>query len=206
MVISGLLTGSVFTEQWGAASKSVDFYDIKNDIVSLINLTGKKDDFSFVAQTHPALHPGQSCAIYVDKELIGYCGALHPAIAKTLGLTETVYLFECLLKYLTVVELPQFRPISKFPTIRRDIAFIVDQEITSQQLQDLIKLSAGDLLVSLQLFDVYQGKNIATGKKSVALGLIFQCADRTLIESEVNERVERVITALKQQFNVILRD
>ena len=206
MVITGLLSGSIFPEQWGVASRPVDFYDMKNDISSLLSLTGKKDAFSFVAQVHPALHPGQSCAIYFEKQLIGYCGALHPAIRKLLGLSEAVYLFECLLNYLTDVELPQFKPISRFPTIRRDIAFIVDQEITAQQLQDLIHISAGDLLVSLQLFDIYQGKGIATGKKSVALGLIFQGTDRTLVESEVNERVERVISALKQQFNVILRD
>lgn len=206
MMISGLLTGNVFAEQWGTAAKSVDFYDLKNDLESLINLTGNQEKFSFISQTHPALHPGQSCAIYFEKQLIGFCGALHPSISKTLGLTEPVYLFECLLDYLSVVKLPQFKAISKFPTIRRDIAFIVDQKITAQQLQDVIKMSAGDLLVSLQLFDVYQGKNIATGQKSVALGLIFQCAERTLIESEVSERVERVISALKQQFNVILRD
>lgn len=205
-VIAGLLSGNVFPEQWGSPARAVDFYDIKNDVLSLINLTGNKEAFSFVAQAHPALHPGQSCAIYFNKQLVGFCGALHPVIKKLLGLTEPVYLFECLLNVLTEVELPKYKAISKFPTIRRDIAFMVDQEITAQQLQTVIQQSANELLVSLQLFDVYQGKGIAMGKKSVAIGLIFQGADRTLIESEVNEQVERVLSALKQQFNVVLRD
>lgn len=206
-VIAGLIAGNVFPEQWGIASRSVDFYDIKNDVFSLLNLTGKTEAYSFVAQTHPALHPGQSCAIYLnDKHFVGFFGALHPAIKKMLGITEPVFLFECFLNTITDVELPQFKAVSRFPNIRRDIAFIVDQEIQTQQLQNAIISSAGELLVSLQLFDVYQGKGIATGKKSVALGLIFQCADRTLKESEINELVERIITTLKKQFNVSLRD
>lgn len=206
-VIAGLIAGNVFPEQWGVPSRSVDFYDIKNDVFSLLNLTGKIEAYSFVAQTHPALHPGQSCAIYFnDEHLIGFFGALHPAIKKMLGLTDPVFLFECLLNTITDVELPRFKAVSKFPTIRRDIAFIVDQEIQAQQLQNAIISSAGELLVSLQLFDVYQGKGIATGKKSVALGLIFQCVDRTLKESEINELVERIISSLKKLFNVSLRD
>ncbi len=206
-VIAGLITGNVFPEQWGAPSRLVDFYDIKNDVFSLLNLTGQQDDYAMVAQTHPALHPGQSCAIYDnDKQLVGFFGALHPAIKKMLGITDPVYLFECLLNSISDVALPQFKAVSKFPTVRRDIALIVDQEIHAQQLHNAIIASASELLVSLQLFDVYQGKGIATGKKSVALGLIFQGADRTLKESDVNELVERVINTLKKQFNVSLRD
>lgn len=206
LMIAGLIAGNAYTEQWGVNNRSFDFYDIKNDLQALLALSGKSEEFMFVPQAHSALHTGQTCAIIYNHNILGYCGALHPIISIALGIDGPVYLFECKIDDLIQATLPQFKPISKFPAIRRDLAFVMDQKITAQQIQDCIKQSAGNLLVNLQLFDIYQGKGITEGHKSIAIGLTFQHAEKTLVESEINELVDGVINTLKKQFNVVLRD
>lgn len=206
LMIAGLLSGNALPEQWGVIPRAVDFFDMKNDLYALLTLTGKANDCRFEQKTQAALHPGQSCAIMLDEKVVGYCGALHPAISKVLGIDGPIYLFECKIEDLIDTLLPQYKPISKFPAIRRDLAFVVDQFISAQLLQDAIKMAAGEWLVGLQLFDVYQGKGIPEKQKSIALSLVFQHPDRTLVENEINDFTDGVINALKQQFNVILRN
>lgn len=204
-MIAGLITGSVAAEQWGIAKQPADFFDLKNDVEKLLGLTAATEAYTFVAAQHPALHPGQSAAIYYQDQVIGYIGKLNPAVAQALGLTSAVYIFELALASIMKHDLPTFEPLSKFPQIRRDIAILVNQTITADQLSRTIRLAAGNLLVDLKLFDVYQGKNIPAGQKSVALSLILQATDRTLLDEEINQIITFVVEALQLHYQVSLR-
>ena len=202
-VLGGVVTGSCYPEQWGASSRDVDFFDVKSDLQALLQLTGKAVDFK--PETHPALHPGKCARIYCAEKPLGYVGELNPSIKQKLGLSGDIYLFELDLALLSEATVRQFQQVSKFPQVRRDLALVVDEEISAQRLLDAIFAKGGDLLRDVQIFDVYQGENIADGKKSIALSLILQHGSRTLVDSEVDDYVQQMLTELKQEFNVILR-
>jgi len=164
------------------------------------------ENFTFVAEQEPALHPGQSAAIYNESgEKVGSIGALHPALEARLGLSQTVFLFEIALKCFDNAVIPQFSALSKFPSIRRDIAVVIDEKIPLNQLKDVVENAATDLLDNFQLFDVYQGKGIDSGRKSVAFGLTFQERSRTLEEADVEEVMAPILTALTDQLGATLR-
>jgi len=202
--IGGLICGTAFPEQWGIPSRPVDFFDIKSTVEGLFALTGCEEQYEFVRGEHSALHPGQSSEIKFGDKSVGWLGALHPAIAKTLELKHC-YLFEMDLTILEARILPQFSSLSKFPSIRRDIAFTVKETVTAAQLQLAIHEAGGEWLNNVHIFDVYQGKGIPEGEKSLAIGLVWQHPSRTLVESEINSAMETVIGTLQQKFAVILR-
>ncbi len=202
-VISGLITGAAYPEQWGIPTRPADFFDIKGDLQNLLQKT--LNEFVFKSGSHPALHPGQTAEILRDGKSVGVVGALHPAIAQSLDLTNKVYLFELLLDQVEVGCIPRYTEVSKFPEIRRDIAIFVDRSIPVQLIQDTIKETAGDLLRDVNLFDVYQGKNVGTDRKSLALSLTLQHSSRTLVDEEVTDIIERVIVTLKDKFAAELR-
>ncbi len=204
-VISGVICGTHSPEQWGRSAREVDFFDLKGDIEALLSLV-KGQNFTFYAELHAAFHPGQSAAIRdANGQLCGYLGLLHPEIAKKMKLEGNVFLFE--INYDTIAEraLPAFRELSKFPTVRRDLAVIVDDEITAQKLRECITEAAGELLQKLQLFDVYQGKGVDSGRKSIALGLTLQKFSRTLTDSEIDDVVATVLSSLNKNLGATLR-
>lgn len=203
--IAGAATGSAHPEQWGLPARPVDFYDIKSDIEALLALSGAPDTFSFDAHGHPALHPGQSARITRHGKAIGWVGALHPQIQRELGLNERVYLFEIQLAALQQGQVPQFRELSKFPAIQRDIAVIVDQSVPAEALCKAVAQVAPELIRELRLFDTYQGKGIDLGKKSLALGLTLQAPSRTLTDHEADALIERVVQRLYNEFSATLR-
>ena len=131
---------------------------------------------------------------------------LHPSLQQKLELDQPVYLFELGLSDLQQGVLPQYKPVSKFPFVRRDIALVIDEKISIQELKKKILNNSGELLKNIQLFDIYRGKGIDFGKKSVALGLTFQHPSRTLIDDEINDMMQRVIAVLKLEFNAKLRE
>ncbi len=204
--LSGVVTGSWAPEQWAQKTRPIDFFDLKGDVESLLATVSNIENFTFVAEQTPALHPGQSAAIYTESgENIGSIGTLHPALEVKLGLSQKVFLFEIALKCFENAEIPQFSALSKFPSIRRDIAVVVDEKIPLKQLKDVVKNAATDLLDNFQLFDVYQGKGIDSGRKSVAFGLTFQERSRTLEEADVEEAMAPILTALTDQLGATLR-
>lgn len=205
-VLSGIAVGQVEPEQWGIAARSLDFFDIKGDIQALFSLTRHSGDFTFVQGEHAALHPGQTAYMMYQGERIGCMGKLHPKVAQALDIKMPVYLFELLLDKMTSVSLPRFQTLSKFPQIRRDIAFFVNEQVTADELCALVSKTAGDWLIDLQLFDVYQGKGVTPGQKSIALGLILQHPSRTLVDAEVNELLLSIVEALNQAFAITLRE
>lgn len=204
-VLSGLMSGSRYLEQWGLPHIEFDFFDLKGDLQNVVNLTLEPNEFRFEVGQHTALHPGQTAKITKKGQIVGLMGSLHPKIMQTLDIKGNVFLFEIVVDGFENKKLPFVQEISKFPEIRRDISILVDRTVPVQLIQDTIKEVCGGLLKDVVLFDVYQGKGIATDKKSIALGLILQHLNRTLKDEEVADLFERVIEALKDQFAAELR-
>ncbi|MBE9562028.1 MAG: phenylalanine--tRNA ligase subunit beta [Proteobacteria bacterium] len=200
-MLAGVVSGMRWSEQWGQGNQSVDFFDVKSDVEALISHINCR----FVRATHPALHPGQTAAIYCDDEQIGWLGALHPSLTQELELQAPVYLFELQLLPLYKVALPQFKEISKYPSIRRDLALLVSEDINISQLQTCIWQMNIETLIDLQLFDVYQGKGIAPDQKSLAIGLLFQSESCSLTDLEIDDIVKQVIHNLEQTLGAKLR-
>ncbi len=206
-MIAGIVAGNLGPEQWGEQTRFADFYDLKADVEALLGLTARSEEFIFTPKQHPALHPGQSAAITRrDGEWVGWMGAAHPAVERELGLTGRALLFELRLPGIGQARLPRFHEISKYPAIRRDIAIVVDEAASSQAVYDCVASVAGELLRNLQLFDVYRGKGIDPGRKSLALGLTWQDSSRTLMDEDVNSLMEKVLNKLGLDLGAKLRD
>ncbi|MFP4606316.1 MAG: phenylalanine--tRNA ligase subunit beta [Thiohalospira sp.] len=198
--------GSRWPEQWGAGGDSVDLFDLKGDLEAIIAATGAADAFTFEADSHPALHPGQSARIERDGELAGWLGALHPVIAEELDLADPVYLFEIAVEALTAAPLPTYRTPSRYPAIRRDLAVVVDEAVAAADVLAVAREAAGEWLRDSRLFDVYRGKGIDSGRKSLGLGLTLQDDSRTLTDGDVEAVTENVVRALSQRLGATLRD
>ncbi|MEN5143975.1 phenylalanine--tRNA ligase subunit beta [Pseudomonas juntendi] len=204
-MIAGVITGSRLPEGWANGRDGVDFFDVKADVEALLGYSGALSDFTFSAGKHPALHPGQTAAIERDGKLVGYLGAIHPELAKALGLDRPVFLFELVLGDVVEGRLPKFSELSKFPETRRDLALIAGRDVASSAVLELIRDNAGEWLTDLRLFDVYQGKGIDPDRKSLAVGLTWQHPSRTLNDDEVNTTLQNILTSLEQRLNTTLR-
>ncbi|ADR60807.1 phenylalanine--tRNA ligase subunit beta [Pseudomonas putida] len=204
-MIAGVITGSRLPEGWANGRDGVDFFDVKADVEALLGYSGALSDFTFSAGKHPALHPGQTAAIERGGKLVGYLGAIHPELAKALGLDRPVFLFELVLGDVVEGRLPKFSELSKFPETRRDLALIAGREVASSAVLELIRDNAGEWLTDLRLFDVYQGKGIDPDRKSLAVGLTWQHPSRTLNDDEVNTTLQNILTSLEQRLNTTLR-
>lgn len=166
-MIAGVITGSRLPEGWANGRDGVDFFDVKADVEALLGYSGALSDFTFSAGKHPALHPGQTAVIERDGKLVGYLGAIHPELAKALGLDRPVFLFELVLGDVVEGRLPKFSELSKFPETRRDLALIAGRDVASSAVLELIRDNAGEWLTDLRLFDVYQGKGIDPDRKAL---------------------------------------
>jgi phenylalanyl-tRNA synthetase beta chain len=204
--LAGLIVGSPDPEQWGSASRAADFFDLKADVEALLALTGAPGRFSFVPGSHPALHPGQTASVECDGQPVGLLGMLHPSLATRLDIIGNAFLFELELAPLSLGALPRHAPISRFPAIRRDIAILVDESVTYAAVADSIRAAETELLRDVVLFDVYTGKNIESGRKSLALGLILQASSQTLTDDVIEVTVGRILGRLSSDFGAQLRD
>ncbi len=204
-MVAGLIYGSRTPESWANQADWVDFFDLKGDLESLIALTGNQSAFSFKSAKHPALHPGQTAAVYLDGELKGYVGAIHPSLQQQLDLPKAAFVFEVSQTALLQGAIPAFKPLSKFPEVRRDLALVVDKSLAVDSLFEAVKSVAGEYLANLKVFDVYAGKGIDLHRKSVAMGLTFQHPSRTLNEDEINASVAAVVKSLEANFSATLR-
>ncbi len=204
-MLAGLVCGPRFSEAWAHDEKEVDFYDIKGDVENLLAICGHSN-IRFSVATEKALHPGQSALIHdAQGQQIGVVGALHPELIKSLGIVGAAYVFELSLDRLLQGNVPTFEALSKFPQIRRDLALLVDTKISAQDIMQLIQREAGELLQDSFIFDLYQGKGIAEDKKSLALALIFQHAERSLQDDEVQGIVDGLLDTLVTQLGATLR-
>jgi phenylalanyl-tRNA synthetase beta chain len=206
MKIAGLISGAVSPEQWGESSRKVDFFDLKADVQALLKASRLDDKVEYLAADMPTLHPGQSAKIYYLGREIGLLGALHPKIKQELAIKEPIFMFELDLQSIDTTELPKFATLSKYPLIRRDLALVVNENIHAGDLMQSLRKTAGDILVDLQLFDVYRGQGIPEGCKSLALGIYLQHVDKTLQDEEINHVMENILHTLKEGFNAKLRE
>jgi phenylalanyl-tRNA synthetase beta chain len=206
IVLAGLLSGSRLPEHWTGVSEPADFYDIKGDVEAILALAGRAGDCHFVAATHPALHPGQCAAIRLHGRDIGWVGRVHPLLAGQHDLEPATLLFQLEFAALEEGSLAKFSSISRYPSIRRDLAVVVDDAVTVDDLCREVRSAAGALLKELVIFDVYQGKGIETGRKSIAFGLILQDSSRTLTDQDTESLVARVTQQLGETFGATLRE
>lgn len=203
--VAGLLYGSRHAESWTGSGERVDFYDAKGDVEAIFARAGRLTEVSFHATQHPALHPGQTAAIQVAGETVGIVGALHPELQRELDIPNSVLLFEIDRTALLASQQPHFAPLSRFPEVRRDIALVCPRELPAASLEHTVRTAAGECLQNLTLFDVYCGEHIDSSKKSIALGLTFRHASRTLNESEIVAWVDAVLAAVMNEHQAVLR-
>ncbi|MGO4321445.1 phenylalanine--tRNA ligase subunit beta [Pseudomonas sp. KB_12] len=204
-MLAGVVCGSRLPEGWAQGRDVVDFFDVKADVEAVLGFAGALDVFTFVPGKHPALHPGQTARIERDGREVGYVGAIHPELSKTLGLDRPVFVFELVLAEVALGKMPKFQELSRFPEVRRDLALLADREVASSAVLEVIRENAGEWLTDLRLFDVYQGKGIDPHRKSLAVGLTWQHPSRTLNDDEVNTATQNILTSLETRLNATLR-
>ncbi len=198
--LGGLIWGSLWPEQWGAAARPGDFYDLKGDVEALLAALVPDLAVSYQPATHPALHPGQSAALHHQQQVLGQVGLLHPRLARQLDLPEGVGLFELVLTQLPPASQPRHQAISRFPAVRRDVALIIAARVPAAQVLATARAAAGPLLRELCLFDHYQGNGIPENHKSLALGLTFQAQEQTLTDDIIDKATQSVVYALEVTF------
>ncbi|MEN4949135.1 phenylalanine--tRNA ligase subunit beta [Pseudomonas proteolytica] len=204
-MLAGVVCGSRLPEGWAQGRDPVDFFDVKADVEAVLGFAGALDAFAFVPGSHPALHPGQTARIEREGRLVGFVGAIHPELSKTLGLDRSVFVFELVLAEVAAGKMPKFSELSRFPEVRRDLALVADRDVAASAVLEVIRENAGEWLTDLRLFDVYQGKGIDPHRKSLAVGLTWQHPSRTLNDDEVNTTTQNILTSLEQRLNATLR-
>lgn len=201
--VAGLLSGNQTGNIWQNNIMKTDFYYLKGIIESLLEYLGYSNRYSFGLDSLKELHPGMSCSIKVDNEIIGYMGKVHPNISK-----KDIYVFEISIQKLLNKRVREikYKEISKYPSVNKDLAFVVDKCVTSEQISSILKKVGGRLLESINVFDIYTGENIEPGKKSIAYSLVFKNNDRTLTDSEVTTIFEKMISEVENKLGAKLRN
>ena len=201
--IAALMTGDYYL---GIENKKqVNFYVIKGIVEELLDYLGYAGRYSFVVNEEKIpdeLHPGQAAQISVNNDVVGIIGRIHPAISK-----ENVYVFEIDLDKLLAKKVGKmkYKEISKYPSVNKDLALVVDKNITSKEIEMNIKKAGGSLLTNIKVFDVYEGIGIPEGKKSVAYALTFEKSDRTLTDEEINNAMDKIIELVEKKMDATLR-
>ncbi|NID13899.1 phenylalanine--tRNA ligase subunit beta [Luteibacter yeojuensis] len=204
--VAVVASGSARAEQWGEASRTVDFFDLKGDLDALIGHTGEPERWSVDAEDLPSwLHPGRGARVLRDGRPAGFLGALHPALAKALDLGPDVHVMELALEPILSRRLPSAGRVPRFPAVRRDIAVELPEEIAWSAVEAAVRGALGDVLKEVRLFDRYAGKGIDEGRKSLAMGLILQDASRTLTDDDADARVADAVGALERSCKARLR-
>lgn len=204
--VAGLITGES-SKDWFGKKEPIDFYTIKGLVETLLSSFSFSEEVSYVlASDREGMHPGRTADIYVGNELLGYVGQLHPSISKENDLKDT-YVFELSVEQIvkTNKDAIGYTPLNRYPGSSRDIALLVDNQITHSQLEKVISENGGEWLQNIRLFDLYEGDNIEDGKKSMAYSLYYANPNATLKEHEVNTDFDRVKEALVEAFNVEIR-
>ncbi|HWS77831.1 MAG TPA: phenylalanine--tRNA ligase subunit beta, partial [Thermomonas sp.] len=206
--IAAVACGDAAGEQWGVGARKLDFHDLKGDLDSLAALSGA--ELEYRASAEPFAHPGRSADVYRindagDRVHVGWIGQLHPRLQLALGLDADVYAFELELDLLLARPLPRANALSKYPSVRRDLAFVVPESVSWDAMRATARHAAGPALRELRLFDRYAGKGVETGFKSLAMALILQDETRTLTDRDVEAVVAEVVAALGQDHGAAIR-
>jgi phenylalanyl-tRNA synthetase beta chain len=204
-VVAGLVLGARRPEHWEGQGAAADFFDVKGDVETLLATTGRQDAIAFEAAEHPALSPGQTARLRMGEQTIGWIGALHPRLQQAhLDKKRGAIVFSLLVEAFTA-EIPAFRAYSRFPSIRRDLALVVDEDTSAAAIVDAARAAAGERLQNVVLFDVYRGEGVDSSRKSIGLGLILQDISRTLTDADADETVAAVALRLERELGAKIR-
>ena len=207
--LGGIACGLRLPEQWGLPRdmrEPVDFFDVKGDLEALLVATGAQAEFTFEPRSLSCLHPGRAARLLRRGAPVGWLGELHPSLVKGLEFTYVPVLFELDIEGALAVERPSYREFSRFPQVRRDLAVVLDESVALSRLTERVTFTASSLLRDLRVFDVYRGPGVEAGRKSVALGLIFQDISRTLTEDDVAGLMAAVVADLRVSLNAKIRE
>jgi phenylalanyl-tRNA synthetase beta chain len=204
-VVAGLASGALWPEHWKNDDRDVDFFDMKADLEALFELADYNDAMVFSLAEHPALTAGKTARIINKGEPIGWLGELHPELQQSLDIKTSTLLFSLELESLLLGKVPTFKAYSKYPSIRRDLALVLDEAISSKEIADCIREVSGKKLRDIKIFDVYRGKGIEPSRKSLALGLILQDTSRTLTDADVDQIICSVTSHLERVFGAKIR-
>ncbi len=199
--VAGLSYGAALKEQWGSAARNVDFFDAKGDLEVLLWPV----EASFERALHPALHPGQSARVLLGGVALGWVGVLHPKWVQQYGLPQAPTVFELSLSAVLACKLPNFVEISKYQAVRRDIAVIVDENVASTDMLSALYNVSPEHVIEIGIFDLYSGKGIDYGKKSIAFKILLQDTQKTMTDPEVDVVVTRLTQVLSDRFGAKLR-
>jgi phenylalanyl-tRNA synthetase beta chain len=199
--IGGLAFGSALPEHWDGAMRDVDFFDVKGDVEALVAPLAVTTE----AATHAALHPGRSARVRVSGIAAGWMGELHPRLVRAYELTKAPFVFEIDHDVIRRIGLPVGRPVPRVPTVRRDLAVVVDDAIPAQTLLDALNAVRPDHVERIHLFDVYRGPGVGPGKKSLAILVLMQDTARTLTDAEIDVTVADLLRELQNRFKATLR-
>ncbi len=188
--IGMLAHGFALPEQWGSATRRVDFYDVKADIEQLF-----ADKLTFRSSTHPALHPGRTAEILVNEQVVGFLGELHPQWVRKYDLSHAPIVAELNLAAVLRRDKTHYRPVSKFPTVRRDLAFVLPESVTSDDLLAALQAVKEPLVQEIAVFDLYRGAGLPDNHKSLAVKVMLRCDDKTLQDEEVDAVTAKLIAA-----------
>jgi len=202
--VGGVLYGTRLPESWSTEREVVDFFDLKGVIERLFEWSGLPD-VAFVSRADPVLHPGQAAAVQVGGQYAGRFGRLHPEIEARLDISKPVFFFELDAALLLARGPRRYRGISRFPSVRRDLAIVVPRSVAATAVESVIRETLGAVLVDFRIFDVYQGKGIDSTEKSLAAGLTLQDASATLTDDQIGRYTQDVVAALQQVLGARLR-
>lgn len=203
--IAAVCTGNKLPEQWGVTSSEIDFYDVKGEVESLFALKGRHGELIFEAGDLPWMHPGAGAVVILGGKRVGWAGAVHPEVLKAFDIKKPVFAFELDLEPLLSREVPYAKEISRFPSIRRDIAVLLPVEVPFADVDTCVRETAGENLEDVVVFDVYAGNNLKDGYKSLAIGLIFNNVSSTLRDEDVDPAIEGVVKELESRLGAQLR-
>ncbi|MFN3843234.1 MAG: phenylalanine--tRNA ligase subunit beta [Rehaibacterium terrae] len=203
--IAAVACGTAAAEQWGEARREIDFYDLKGEVESLLALGGRAGGVRFVPASEPWLHPGRAAEVLRDGHRIGWVGHLHPALLKALDLDGEVVGFELDLDPIQARPLPQARPLSRFPSVRRDLAVVVPEATPWEALETSLRAALGEQLREVLVFDRYVGPGLEAGTKSLAMGLILQDVSRTLTDHDADRAMAAAVAAMERDCGARLR-
>ena len=205
--LAGVMTGMAYQKDWQMAAEPVNFYHAKGVLDGYFETMGLSDQIRFeAAKDLKWMHPGRTAAVYLGDAYIGYVGQVHPATTNAYDLKET-YAFE--IDFEAIIAAPKEvitqQPIPKFPGVTRDVALLVDETVTHQQIVKTIKENGGKFLKDVHLFDIYQGKGIEDGKKSVAYSMSFLNPEATLVDEDINKAFTKLVAALETECGAAIR-